>query len=36
MEIVTKIGVNNKNQEGIGSCFISFKKNIDACQKSLL
>ena len=36
IEIITKIGVNNKNHEGIGLCLISFKKNIDACQKSLL
>ena len=36
IETVTKIGVNSKNHEGIGSCFISLRKNIDVCQKSLL
>ena len=28
--------IEDKNHKGIGLCFISFKKNIDACQKSLL
>ena len=36
MEITTKVGVSIKNQSGIDSCLISFKKNIDDCQKSLL
>ena len=29
-------GVKIKNHKGIGSCLISFKKNIDDCQNSLL
>ena len=36
IDIITNVGVKNKNQIGIGSCLISFKKNTDACQKSLL